>query len=111
MPCHPLVIASELFREQFSRVLLRQRREAGLSQNGLAPRAAVSPHMIGYMEKGVRCPKIDLCARTVLALGTLPSRFFAQMEQEIGTDRLETMMVLAEGWGRGAMVPVTEDDR
>jgi|GEM_PF-1286645 len=87
MPQHPAIAESELLCELLADTLKNSRTEAGLSQNQVAAKGKVSPHMVGYVEKKARRPKIDIFVRIVRGGGRLPSEVMAEAEKKAGWTR------------------------
>lgn len=46
------------------------RKEQKLSQNELANRGGISHQYVGYIERGIRCPTVEMLSRLAIALGT-----------------------------------------
>jgi transcriptional regulator with XRE-family HTH domain len=66
----------------FGRVLLRLRKESGLSQEALAAEAGLQRKYISLLERAEYQPKISTVFRLAEALGYTPSAFVACIEQE-----------------------------
>src|SRR3954447_25276566 len=58
--------------ETFGALLRRQRLRAGLTQEGLAERAGLSPRGVIHLERGTRRPYPDTVQRLATALGLAP---------------------------------------
>jgi len=59
--------------ERFSHNLVAARKQAGLSQEEIAFRAALHRTEIGLLERAVRTPRIDTLAKLAGALGVEPA--------------------------------------
>jgi transcriptional regulator with XRE-family HTH domain len=66
----------------FGRVLLRIRKERGLSQEALAGEAGLQRKYISLLEKAEYQPKITTIFRLAEALGCVPSDFIALVDAE-----------------------------
>lgn len=66
----------------FGRVLLRLRKERGLSQETLAGEAGLQRKYISLLERAEYQPKITTVFKLAEALGYTPSAFVACIEQE-----------------------------
>jgi transcriptional regulator with XRE-family HTH domain len=66
----------------FGRVLLRVRKERGLSQEALAGEAGLQRKYISLLEKAEYQPKISTVFRLAEALGYAPSDFIALVDEE-----------------------------
>ena len=60
----------DLARARFASNVVRLRKKAGLSQELMADRAAVSTGMIVGIENGKRLPELDVAIRMAAALST-----------------------------------------
>ena len=67
---------------QFSYVLKKFRREAGLTQVQLSERVGVSPSFIGMLESGRKNPSLNMLFRLADAMGIRASAMLAAMEKE-----------------------------
>lgn len=63
----------DLARARFASNVVRLRKKAGLSQELMADRAAVSTGMIVGVENGKKLPEFDVAIRMAGALSTTPS--------------------------------------
>ncbi len=66
----------------FGKVLLRLRRERGLSQEALAGEADLQRKYISLLEKAEYQPKISTVFRLAEALGQSPAEFVALIDAE-----------------------------
>jgi len=66
----------------FGRVLLRIRKERGLSQEALAAEAGLQRKYISLLERAEYQPKISTVFKVAEALGVRPSVFIAFVEAE-----------------------------
>ncbi len=66
----------------FGKVLLRLRRERGLSQESLAGEADLQRKYISLLEKAEYQPKISTVFRLAEALGQSPAEFVALIDAE-----------------------------
>ena len=71
----------------FGRVLLRIRKEKGLSQEALAGEAGLQRKYISLLEKAEYQPKISTVFKLAEALGYSPSAFIACVEEERSSGR------------------------
>ena len=71
----------ETFSSQLGRVIRRRRLAAGLSQEGLAERAALHRNYVGLVERGERNVTVDALARIAAGLGVPLSRLVAEAEE------------------------------
>jgi transcriptional regulator with XRE-family HTH domain len=67
----------------FGRVLRRQRKEAGLSQEQLALEAEVERNFVSLIERGVNQPTIRVIFRLAAALQLKPSKLIELTEEEV----------------------------
>ena len=51
------------------RLLREERERRGLSKYAVAARSGLSQQMIGYVEKGLRCPSLETAMRMAAAIG------------------------------------------
>jgi transcriptional regulator with XRE-family HTH domain len=70
----------ETLSSQLGRVIRRRRLAAGLSQEGLAERAALHRNYVGLVERGERNVTVDALARIAAGLGVPLSRLVAEAE-------------------------------
>jgi ribosome-binding protein aMBF1 (putative translation factor) len=56
---------------RFGRNLAEAREWAGLTQSELADQTALSQKEISVMERGMRCPRLDVVAKLADSLGVL----------------------------------------
>ena len=61
---------SNAFVKALAAVLRTMRKERKLSQLELANRAGISHQYVGYIERELRCPTVDILARLAIALET-----------------------------------------
>lgn len=66
--------------ERFSENLIRHRKQAGLSQEGLGFAAGLHRTEIGELERGYRLPRIDTLLKLSGALGVEPGELLAGIE-------------------------------
>lgn len=71
-------------QKAFGEALREQRNAIGLSQEGLALRAAVDRTFVSQIERGVRQPTITTLWKLAEALQVSPSRLIATTEQLAG---------------------------
>jgi DNA-binding XRE family transcriptional regulator len=67
------------FRDRFAANLIRCRKEAGLSQEELARRAALNRTQISLLENSQRTPRIDTVVKVAGALGVDPAALLRGM--------------------------------
>jgi transcriptional regulator with XRE-family HTH domain len=60
--------ASQIVSTEVARLLRKERIRAGLSVYRVAKRSGVSQQMIGYVERGMRNPTLDIMLRIANAL-------------------------------------------
>lgn len=77
-------VISEKLCTQLAQVARECREGQGMSQNKEAQGADLSCQMIGYVEKQMRTPSIDVYFRMAHALGTKLSVLIAEAEQRAG---------------------------
>ena len=54
---------------QVVRLLREERERRGLSKYAIAERSGLSQQMVGYVEKGLRCPSLETAMRMADAIG------------------------------------------
>ncbi len=69
----------------FGLAVRRRRVAAGLSQELLAERAALHPTYISMVERAVRKPTLDACARLAKALKVSLPRLIEEAQQQRGS--------------------------
>jgi transcriptional regulator with XRE-family HTH domain len=84
VPKHRAIIQSEKLCAHLAQVARECREEAGLSQNKEAEAGALSCQMIGYVEKQMRTPSIDVYFRMAHAMGRKLSDMVAEAEKRAG---------------------------
>ena len=72
--------------EAFGRVLRRQRKDSGLSQEQLALDAGVQRNYVSLLELGRNQPTISIIFKLADALSVRPSRLIKMTEDEQGVD-------------------------
>jgi transcriptional regulator with XRE-family HTH domain len=65
----------------FGKVLQKQRKAKGFSQEALAEKAQVHPTYIGLVERGLRNPSLNVAASLAKALGFSLSEMISQAEK------------------------------
>lgn len=73
--------------ERFSENLIRLRKQAGLSQEGLGFAAELHRTEIGELERGYRLPRIDTLLKLAAALKVTPAELLAGMRWRPGASR------------------------
>ena len=68
---------------KFGEKLSKLRREAGLTQRGLALKIGVTPSAVGNYEQGVSFPREEVLYRLFSALSCTPNELFGYEEQTI----------------------------
>ncbi len=84
VPKHRAIAASEKLCAQLAQVARDCREAQGLSQNKEAQAAGLSCQMIGYVEKQMRTPSIDVYFRMAHGMGRKLSELVAEAEQRAG---------------------------
>jgi transcriptional regulator with XRE-family HTH domain len=84
VPKHRAIILSEKLCSQLAQVAREWREEQGLSQNKEAEAGALSCQMIGYVEKQMRTPSIDVYCRMAFGMGRKLSDLVAEAEKRVG---------------------------
>ena len=83
VPKHRAIIQSEKLCAHLAQIA-RECREEGLSQNKEAEAGALSCQMIGYVEKQMRTPSIDVYFRMAHGMGRKLSEMVAEAEKRAG---------------------------
>jgi len=81
---HRAHLLSEKFCAQLAQVAREWREDAGLSQNKTAAAGSLSCQMIGYVEKQMRTPSIDVYFRMAQGMGRKFSELVAEAEKRAG---------------------------
>ncbi len=84
VPKHRAIALSEKFCAQLAQVARDAREEEGLSQNKEAQEGGLSCQMIGYVEKQMRTPSIDVYFRMAHGMGRKLSELVAEAEKRAG---------------------------
>lgn len=67
----------------FGSVIRRLRKEAGVSQEAIACKAAMGRNFVSLIERGLNQPTVRVVFKLAAALETTPSRIFQAVEDEI----------------------------
>lgn len=84
VPKHRAIVISEKLCAQLAQVARECREEQGLSQNKEAQAGGLSCQMIGYVEKQMRTPSIDVYIRMAVGMGKKLSELIAEAERRAG---------------------------
>jgi len=84
VPKHRAIILSEKLCAHLAQVAREWREEEGLSQNKEAAAGGLSCQMIGYVEKQMRTPSIDVYFRMAHGMGRKFSDMIAEAEKRAG---------------------------
>lgn len=71
--------------QAFGEVLREFRKEAGLTQEGLALEAEVERNYVSLIERGINQPAVRIIFKLATALQTTPSTLFAAVEAKIAS--------------------------
>lgn len=84
VPKHRAIIQSEKLCAHLAQIARECREEEGLSQNKTAEAGALSCQMIGYVEKQMRTPSIDVYFRMAIGMGRKLSDMIEEAEKRAG---------------------------
>lgn len=84
VPKHRANDLSDKFCAQLAQVAREWREEAELSQNKTAAAGNLSCQMIGYVEKQMRTPSIDVYFRMAIGMGRKLSDMIEEAERRSG---------------------------
>lgn len=74
---------SDSFNIALAQVLQNERNAKKLTQMEVSGRAGLTHQYIGYIERGVRCPTVDVLVRIAMALGVKASTLVARAEKMV----------------------------
>jgi transcriptional regulator with XRE-family HTH domain len=74
-------LSTHTFQRVLADLLRKARLEAGLSQEELAAKAAVSREYVNYLERGKCQPTVAVFIRLARAVGMSPADLIQQVEQ------------------------------
>jgi transcriptional regulator with XRE-family HTH domain len=84
VPKHRAIVLSEKLCAHLAQIARECREEEGLSQNKEAEAGSLSCQMIGYVEKQMRTPSIDVYFRMAHGMGRKLSDMVAEAEKRAG---------------------------
>lgn len=74
---------SDSFNRALAQVLQNERNAKKLTQMEVSGRAGLTHQYIGYIERGIRCPTVDVLVRIAMALGVKASTLVARAEKMV----------------------------
>lgn len=78
-----MATASTKIIHKFRYVLVRCRKEKGLTQEQLSERAGISLSFLSMMEIGRRHPNVEMVFKLAAGLGMLPYELIRELEKEV----------------------------
>jgi transcriptional regulator with XRE-family HTH domain len=78
-------------RIEIGKKIERLRKVKGMSQNKLATLAGLAPSYIPDLEKGRKCPTVEVLDNICYALGTTLTDFFNEQSEKSKIDKLSTL--------------------